>query len=162
MFSDLIMFYNADCSIQIGESWSIAPVFALKPPGDKTAFQFCYLIDIFTLQRRATYPCMRTAAPFMSAFVIYLIGIATSVVAFKRARSHFLNARYLGAGLFVLDALGRTVHRFTGPGSGGAPGSEAGPQQIRWNMNDQVSAGLYFVVLKTETGYMSRKMIVSR
>ncbi len=64
-----------------------------------------FLIRVIPKPSRAAYPCVRAAAPFMSGFVIYLLGLASSVVAFKRAKSRFMDARYVAAGLFVLAGV---------------------------------------------------------
>ena len=64
-----------------------------------------FLIRVIPKPSRATYPCIRAAAPFMSGFVIYLLSLTTSVVAFRKARSRFLDARYLAAGLFLLGSM---------------------------------------------------------
>ena len=59
-----------------------------------------FLIRVIPKLQRATYPCMRAAAPVMSAFVIYLITLSGTVFAFKKAKNHFLKARYLYAAAF--------------------------------------------------------------
>jgi hypothetical protein len=64
-----------------------------------------FLIRVIPKPQRATYPCMRAAAPVMSAFVIYLITLSGSLFAFKKAGSHFKNARYFYAVAFFTVAL---------------------------------------------------------
>ncbi len=64
-----------------------------------------FLVRVIPKPSRATYPCIRAAAPFMSGFVIYLLSLTTSVVAFRKAKSRFLDARYLAAGLFLLAGM---------------------------------------------------------
>jgi len=44
---------------------------------------------------RATSPCLRAAAPFMSGFVIYLLSLVSTVMVFKRARTFLYQSRYL-------------------------------------------------------------------
>ena len=62
-----------------------------------------FLIRVIPKPSRANYPCMRVAAPFASAFVLYLAGIATSVFAVKKIRSSFRNSHYLlGTGFIIL------------------------------------------------------------
>jgi len=62
-----------------------------------------FLVRVIPKPSRANYPCMRVAAPFASAFVLYLAGIATSVFAAKKIRTSFRNSRYvLGAGFIIL------------------------------------------------------------
>ena len=64
-----------------------------------------FLFRVIPKPSRATYPCIRAAAPFMSGFVIYLLSLASSVLFFKKAKSRLLEARYLAAGFFVLAAM---------------------------------------------------------
>jgi hypothetical protein len=64
-----------------------------------------FLIRVIPKPSRATYPCMRAAAPVMSAFVIYLISISSSIFAFRRFKIHFGKARYLAAFGFLTVAV---------------------------------------------------------
>lgn len=64
-----------------------------------------FLVRVIPKPQRATYPCMRAVAPMMSAFVIYLITFSGSVFAFKKAKNHFLKARYLYAAAFFTVAV---------------------------------------------------------
>ena len=54
-----------------------------------------FLIRVIPKPQRATYPCMRAAAPLMSTFVIYLLTLSCSVMAFRKAKVYLLKARYL-------------------------------------------------------------------
>ena len=69
------------------------------------ASTFWFLFRVVPKPSRATYPCVRTAAPFMSAFVIYLISIAASVFAFKKFRTRLKSARYIPAFGFLIVAV---------------------------------------------------------
>jgi len=64
-----------------------------------------FLIRVIPKPQRAAYPCMRAAAPIMSTFVIYLLTLSGSVVAFRKAKNHFMRARYLYAVTFFTIAL---------------------------------------------------------
>jgi Domain of unknown function (DUF362) len=64
-----------------------------------------FLIRVIPKPQRATYPCMRAAAPIMSAFVIWLISLSGSVLAFRKARNHFMKARYIYAASFFTLAV---------------------------------------------------------
>jgi len=64
-----------------------------------------FLIRVIPKPQRAAYPCMRAATPVMSAFVIYLLSLSGSVFALRKARIHFLKARYLYAGAFLMVAI---------------------------------------------------------
>jgi len=83
-----------------------------KPALNKIVFIFLgisstiwFLIRVIPKPQRATYPCMRAAAPLMSAFVIYLVTLSGSVFAFRKARIHFKKARYIYAAFFFAVAL---------------------------------------------------------
>jgi hypothetical protein len=56
-----------------------------------------FLIRVIPKPSRAGYPCMRAAAPIMSGFVIYLLGLGGSVLLFKRTFSKLKQTRYLAA-----------------------------------------------------------------
>lgn len=64
-----------------------------------------FLIRVIPKPSRATYPCMRATAPLMSAFIIYLISISTSVFAFRKVRLQLRNAKYIAAAGFLIVAL---------------------------------------------------------
>jgi uncharacterized protein (DUF362 family) len=48
---------------------------------------------------------MRAAAPFMSAFIIYLLSLGTTVFSIKKSRQKFANAKYLSGSAFLLMAI---------------------------------------------------------
>ena len=64
-----------------------------------------FLIRVIPKPSRATYPCMRAAAPFMSAFVVYLLSLGGITMALRRAKKHIQAARYLPAVAFIFVAL---------------------------------------------------------
>ena len=64
-----------------------------------------FLIRVIPKPQRATYPCMRAAAPVMSTFVIYLLTLSGSLFAFKKAKTHLKKARYLYATSFFVLAI---------------------------------------------------------
>ncbi|MCK5462479.1 MAG: hypothetical protein KAI95_05660, partial [Bacteroidales bacterium] len=64
-----------------------------------------FLMRVIPKPSRAAYPCMRAAAPFMSGFVVYLLGLSASVVFFKYAREKIRNARYLPAGILFIAGI---------------------------------------------------------
>ena len=59
-----------------------------------------FLIRVIPKPTRATYPCMKLAAPFMSGFVTYLIAVAGLVTISRKFRKK-INVR-LGATVFLL------------------------------------------------------------
>lgn len=61
-----------------------------------------FLFRVIPKPSRASYPCMRVAAPFMSTLVIYLLSLGTTTFAFKRFHKNIKNANYLTASLFLV------------------------------------------------------------
>jgi hypothetical protein len=64
-----------------------------------------FLIRVIPKPQRATYPCMRAAAPIMSTFVIYLLSFSGSFFAFKKAKNHLSRAKYAYAASFFVIAV---------------------------------------------------------
>jgi hypothetical protein len=64
-----------------------------------------FLIRVIPKPQRAGYPCMRTAAPIMSGFVIYLISLGGSVLFFRKAFSSFKKAKYWSATTAIAISL---------------------------------------------------------
>jgi len=64
-----------------------------------------FLTRIIPKPSRASYPCMKVAAPVASGFVVYLLGLLTSVFAFHKAKKYFQQSRYTIAVFFILFAL---------------------------------------------------------
>lgn len=54
-----------------------------------------FLIRVIPKPSRAFYPCQRVAFPLASGFVIWLLGVGASVVAFRKAKLSFARRRYL-------------------------------------------------------------------
>jgi hypothetical protein len=68
-----------------------------------------FIIRVIPKPSRATYPCMRVAAPFMSGFVIYLVTLAGSVLAFRKAFDKFLKLKFITASIFMILALALSI-----------------------------------------------------
>ena len=64
-----------------------------------------FFMRVIPKPSRATYPCMRTAAPFMSAFIIYLLSLGTTVFSLKKFKQNFAKAEYLSGSVFLLVAI---------------------------------------------------------
>ena len=64
-----------------------------------------FLIRVIPKPSRATYPCMRVAYPLASAFVVYLLGLATTAFALGKVKEHWKNSRYWALGGFLTIAL---------------------------------------------------------
>jgi hypothetical protein len=65
-----------------------------------------FLIRVIPKPSRAAYPCQRVAFPLASGFIIWLMGLAGSVVAFRKARHNFLRAKYAVGIMFVSLSIG--------------------------------------------------------
>jgi len=63
------------------------------------------LIRVIPKPTRATYPCVRVAAPLASGFFVYILSVLTSILAFRQAKMYFHHSRYLIAGVFLLIAF---------------------------------------------------------
>ncbi len=61
-----------------------------------------FLVRVIPKPSRATYPCIQAASPIMSGFVIWLLSITGSTVAFNKAKKRFFKARYFAAAGFVM------------------------------------------------------------
>ena len=64
-----------------------------------------FLIRVIPKPSRASYPCMKIAAPVMSGFVIYLLSVGGLALILRKARQHLLSARYMTAGFLVIAAI---------------------------------------------------------
>src|SRR4030042_6242864 len=53
-----------------------------------------FLIKVIPKPTRATYPCMQAAAPIMSGFIIWLIGLSASALAFRKAKIWLRRAKF--------------------------------------------------------------------
>ncbi len=66
-----------------------------------------FLVRVIPKPSRATYPCMRAAAPVISSFIIYLLGVTSSMYGVKLIRKLtgwkvLVGAAVLSFGMFVL------------------------------------------------------------
>jgi len=64
-----------------------------------------FLIRVIPKPSRASYPCMKASAPIMSAFVIYLIGLASTVYIFKEKKGRLFLLKGVLALVFVVSLL---------------------------------------------------------
>ena len=64
-----------------------------------------FVMRVVPKPQRATYPCMRVAAPWASAFVVYLLSLTGSVFSFKKSGHYFKISRYKLAGIFLIAGL---------------------------------------------------------
>jgi hypothetical protein len=64
-----------------------------------------FLVRVIPKPGRASYPCMKVAAPLMSGFVMYLIAIAGVTLAVRKSKLKILNTRYIAAFLLVFGVI---------------------------------------------------------
>ena len=117
-----------------------------------------FLIRVIPKPSRAAYPCMRTAAPFMSALLVYMLSFSGAFLAFRKARTNFYKSRYVMAGVFTALSLligliffGQDVRVAIaqnlsangvlpdGPNSPMGTGVGVNPGRVVWVFNDQAT-----------------------
>jgi len=64
-----------------------------------------FLIRVVPKPSRATYPCMQATAPFMSGFVVYLLGIGGGTFALHSFTKAFLSSKYALSIIFLMTAF---------------------------------------------------------
>jgi hypothetical protein len=64
-----------------------------------------FLIRVIPKPSRVHYPCMQLAAPFASAFVLYIMGLGASVFAFNKLKYHLGKSHYSKVALFIIFLL---------------------------------------------------------
>jgi hypothetical protein len=70
-----------------------------------------FLLRVIPKPSRATYPCMKVAAPMASTFIVYLVGLFTSMYVFQKARKNFASSKYIFFILFIIFCI--LVYSFT-------------------------------------------------
>jgi hypothetical protein len=64
-----------------------------------------FLIRVVPKPSRATYPCQKVAFPLASGFVVWLLALAASAAACRKASRLYARARYVAAGVFAMAAI---------------------------------------------------------
>jgi hypothetical protein len=64
-----------------------------------------FLIRVIPKPSRATYPCMRVAAPFMSGFVVYLLAVGGLTALSRKFKNKVINVRYSSAVLLIFGVI---------------------------------------------------------
>ncbi len=64
-----------------------------------------FLVRVIPKPSRAAYPCQRIAMPLASGFVVWLLGLSGSVLAYRKARCLFHKSRYVAGGIGVFVAV---------------------------------------------------------
>ncbi len=65
-----------------------------------------FLVRVIPKPSRATYPCQRVAFPLASSFIIWLVGLIGSVVAFRKAKKYLTKTRYALAVVCIVISIG--------------------------------------------------------
>lgn len=60
-----------------------------------------FLVRVIPKPSRATYPCMKAAAPLMSGFVVYLLSLGGAVLAYKSIKTNLARSRWIAAIAFL-------------------------------------------------------------
>ena len=68
-----------------------------------------FLVRVIPKPSRAAYPCQRAAMPLASGFVLWLLGCIGGAGAWRQARRHWRQARYVLAGVFVAAGIAALV-----------------------------------------------------
>jgi len=63
------------------------------------------LIRIIPKPSRASYPCMKAAAPMATSFIIYILGLFGVVLSFRFTKKHLRNARFFLVGVCILFGI---------------------------------------------------------
>lgn len=97
----------------LGREWSRRWGAALFPLAGLASLIW-FVVRVVPKPSRASYPCQRVAAPLASSFVLWLLAMAGSAVAFGRARLQFRRARLLaGVACLVLAGAGIAAAMWT-------------------------------------------------
>ncbi len=90
-----------------------------------------FLIRVIPKPSRATYPCMRVAAPFISGLIIYLLSVGGLILVSRKMKRKIINVRYTSTVLLIFGVI---VAMAVVPSSNTLadqqnPGPEDGPNQ---------------------------------
>jgi len=64
-----------------------------------------FLIRVIPKPSRAAYPCQRLAFPLASGFIVWIVGLAASTIAFHKAKRHLVRARYVLAAICIVISV---------------------------------------------------------
>jgi len=65
-----------------------------------------FLVRVIPKPSRSAYPCQRVAFPLASGFIVWLLGITGSAVAFRKAKRAIAGARYILAAICLVISVG--------------------------------------------------------
>jgi len=64
-----------------------------------------FLVRVIPKPSRAAYPCQRLAFPLASGFIVWLVGLAGSAIAFHKAKRHLVRSRYVLAAICIVISV---------------------------------------------------------
>ena len=70
-----------------------------------------FLVRVIPKPSRAAYPCMKAAAPLASTFVVYLVGLFSSMAFLKKSKRYLLESRYVLSSFTLIAGI--TLAAFT-------------------------------------------------
>jgi hypothetical protein len=65
-----------------------------------------FLVRVIPKPSRATYPCQRVAFPLASGFVVWILSLIGSAVAYQKAKRYLSQARYVLAAICIVASVG--------------------------------------------------------
>ena len=96
-----------------------------------------FLVRVIPKPSRATYPCQRAAFPIASGFVVYLLGLMTSVFALNEVKKHWRNSHYWAVtALLVIATAGGIITL-----QGDAPSAYASYRSVLEGPNQPMGVG---------------------
>ncbi|MBN2011453.1 DUF362 domain-containing protein [candidate division KSB1 bacterium] len=113
-----------------------------------------FLVRVIPKPSRAAYPCMRASFPVASAFVLYIAGLLSSLVAFKKAKKYLYESKYIlfSIALIIGISLGLATYLKTdkrayalvdttpdGPNNPMGEGKGIFPGRVVWIYNPDVT-----------------------
>jgi hypothetical protein len=64
-----------------------------------------FLIRVIPKPSRATYPCMKVAAPFMSGLIVYLFAVGGLTLASRKSKRKIISVRYTSTVLLIFGVI---------------------------------------------------------
>jgi len=89
-----------------------------------------FLVRVIPKPSRASYPCMKAAAPLASSFVTYILGLSVFSFLAKKAKTQFAKSKYIAAfGLLVVGLIAGSFAIFSNSEKASASYKLASPQK---------------------------------
>src|SRR5574344_332151 len=89
-----------------------------------------FLVRVIPKPSRASYPCMKAAAPLASSFVTYIMGLSVFTFLARKAKTQFAKSKYIAAfGLMVVGLIAGSFAIFSNSEKASASYKLASPQE---------------------------------